>query len=629
MNSGIAYGLRTAASSRNGEDFQRRVQADDISGVLDAIRKEATSTTRLQAYSTARELDGFYTSIFTHLFQTVKDGELPPLDDPGRDEKLAAFWQEEPMLAGAVYSMSAKMTALRWTITGPKDLANYYAQILSSAVSMGPQYDWGSFISATAQDFYTTNRGVFWETARDVTGLRTDEERAMAKLTGLAHIDALNCWPTGSSTHPVRYESALTGQRLRFRPWEVLRFTSLNSPREERMGRGYCAVDRAYKAAQLLLGLHKYDSEKLANLPPEGVAAVTGLTQEDFQDALTLWRAARKQNDSLTFPQILWLIGSVPNAEVNLDFIGFSQLPESFDRRIVVEQYINQLALTFGVDAREFWPISTSSLGTAAESEIQHLKAKGKGPGEFISLSERRINGELEEGVVFAWDTQDIAEDLQQASVAKAWVEALLPLTQGAGGPVSNTQGGLPTMNSATSAVPNKPVANQMPNPQVGPGGGEPFLTREQFLRILADKGVLPNYLVDDDRKVVFDSSIQQKSFNDTSDPIIITWSNGILSARRLPAYTLQQPLSQQILSEGNATPVAPIPAQVLKEGKIRGKPIPEDEATRGNAATVAAVLDEIERWRNNPKLAGYVPGDGEDAELQKIISNVRSQVDI
>lgn len=623
LRRGIRFGTRLANTVPDAPSFEQRLDQMYKSGDLDRFyvekAKQDDPNTRLKVHKTTSDLTSFYSSLFRAVHT---NGEIPPMEDAGRDEFLADFWQHEPILSGAVYSMSAKMTALRWTVSGRKTLANYYANLLSRAISMGGM-DWGDFISPSAQDFYTTNRGVFWEAAR-----KGDSQ--YGRLDDLAHIDALCCNLTGNSQTPMVYWSDTTGQRLDFRQGEYIHFSSLPSARERRLGSGFCAVDRAYRAARLLLGLHKYDEEKLNNLPPEGVAAVSGLTMDEFQDALALWATAREKNKSLTFPQVLWLLGSQPGSEVKLDIHGFSQFPESFSREIVVVQYVNILALVFGVDAREFWPISTSSMGTAAESEIQHMKARGKGPGEFISIVERKINAELENGVKFAFDTQDIDEDLKAAEVAKGWVEALLPLTQAGGGAAMQQQQALTTTNGKAplGAPPALPQAPPSPDQK-------PFLSRENFLRLLADRGVIPNYMVEDDRAVVFDSSIQEKGWGD-DEYAEYKWDRGVLSFQQFPITirtTVAESAATLPLAEVGHSAYAydverlkQVADDILDSHRnIRGKPIPDSEALRGNAATRRSVEEEIERWRAHPILSQYVPTTAEGDIVEKILENVNT----
>lgn len=562
---------------------EKALEPKDRKSFLD-IRSPDTDLAYLSAYNFIRQFSG---------------QDLPEHGSIERDIMLSKVWISEPILAGAVYSMSAKMTALSWKMTGRRNLAMYYARLYSRAAYMGG-YGWAGFQSGTSTDFYTVDRGVFWETPREGSPLT-------GRIADIGHIDALMCTLTGGTQYPMQYSSNVTGQIRRFKHGEFAHFASMPSPREELLGIGLCAVSRAYKAAKLLIGLHKYDSEKLSNLPPEGVAAVTGLTMEEFKDALFLWQAERKKNNSLTFPQVLWLIGSQPSTNVKIDFVGFSQMPEQFDRSTVIEQYVNTLALDFGVDSREFWPISTSTLGTAAESEIQHMKAKGKGPGEYISSTERLLNHEMEDGVEFAYDTQDIEEDKIAAEVAKGWVDAYFPLT---------------TAGGAT----------------------EEMLTKDQFMRLLADRGVLPEWLLNDGRVAVEDADVHERKELPQDEAVCIEWKGGLLRPIRMPAYVINRAqtvnivdLPETVVPKKAPTLAEPLNGRVkqltfpfIEEYKeddpsrnIRGAPIPEGEALRGSAVTAKAVQMELELWRKDPLLSQYAPHTPE--EDAKVISNVNS----
>ena len=631
---GIQVGLRAARGTTDldliGEQLDEMMADGSIEAYLLENEEAKELKKKNKSFLSVRRTSQNVLGLYSMLVRSVGKNELPPPGDPTRDIVLAEFWKKEPILAGAVYSMSAKMTALSWTVIGQSEDANYYAQLLSRSASM-EGYDWGAFISASAQDFYTTDRGVFWETPRD-------DHRLYGRIADLGHIDALQCAMTGNTKRPIFYLSDVTGQHRFFKPGEFIHYSSMPSPRELHFGTGTCASSRAYRAAKLLMGLHDYDSEKLANLPPEGVASVSGLTMDEFQDALALWRASREKNRSLTFPQVLWLVGSQPNATIGVDFVGFSQIPESFDRSTVIEQYVNTLALVFGVDAREFWPISTSSLGTASESEIQHMKAKGKGPGEFVSIVERKINGELPEGVEFSFDTQDIAEDKQAADIAKTWVEALLPLVTG-GSPGGPQAGESPPKaenegEGRGSGLSLKPAGA---NPQVPGGSPAGFITPDEFLRLLADRGVLPNYLVKDKRVVITDSGISEKEAI-VDDFVVYRWKEGVLSVERLPEYTVISPygepeepllalpaetITQPESDEGVLSWLKQLEEEILEGHRgIRGKPIPTKEALRGNKVTQAAVKVELERWRNHPILSQYVPTEAEgDQEILETLS--------
>ena len=613
-----------------------------------AIEKERKS--RLDIHNTDADLTYTY-SAFTMLRDWVTRAtsknpfsKEPPRGDPTRDNFLVDIWQMEPILAGAIYSMTAKMVSLKWSVTGKRDNAVKYAKLLSRAAHMGG-YDWGGFMTSTAQDFYTTNRGVFWELAKG-------GDPQFSPMEDIGHIDSILCTLTGNSRYPVTYIGYHTAQQIRFQPGEFIHFTSMMSPRERDLGAGICAVDRALSAAKLLMGLHDYDSEKLNNLPPEGIAAVSGMTMQDLQDAVKLWMAKRESDNSLTFPQVLWLVGSDPSAKVGVDIKGFSSLPESFNRKEVIEQYVNTIALAMGVDAREFWTYSGGGLGggTAGESEIQHLKAKGKGPGEFISTSERHINGELPEDTDFGYDTQDIEEDAAAAAIAKAWIDAyfiLYNLPQGEedkekkvkdavekakGNPRPDKPNGQPTL--PTPMLPNVKTGGPMGANEGGqPKQAEQVITKEQFMRILADKGVLPDWMVSDDRVMVEDTSIHNqgfKSLGHSDDVTRITWHRGLLKEERVPGsiviYSKPMPVIDNDVPY--ALPLKELSQEsldaawdYLKEKKadlvrnITGEPIPEAESTRGSKPTRKTIHEELEMWRAHPVLSGYAMSIEEENE--------------
>lgn len=547
-------------SSVDMEQVSKQLNAMIASGDLpvgDATEKQSTHDSKLSVRSNDTNLAyaGLYYGMRSWLGRTNDVLKKYQYDDPSRDIALSEVWMREPLLAGTIYSMCAKFSALKWTMTGKRLPARRAADILSEAAHMDG-WGWGPYIASVANDFYACNRGTFTETAKE-------GDPAYGALNSIGHIDALACTLTGNKKTPMWYLSDTTGQSLPFRPGEYFHFASMPSPRERYLGIGLCAVDRALRAVKILMAVHDYDEEKLNNLPPEGVASVTGLTMEEFQDALQLWQAARKQNNSLTFPQVLWLIGSQPNAQVSVNITGFSNLPESFDRKTVVDQYACTLALCFGIDVREIWTMASGGgLGTAGESEIQHMKAKGKGPGEFITNMERCINGELPEGVDFAFDTQDIEEDANAAAVAKAWIDAYFPLYnlppagQKSAEGVTNPR----PENAVAKANPNPDKPNGQPTLPTSPipgvntgadmtnGGGQPnqpknaeqLLSKKDFMRLLVDKGVLPDWMISDERTMITDTGHHVgKEYGD--DAARFVWdSRGIIKEERLYLGNIQ-----------------------------------------------------------------------------------------
>lgn len=593
---------------------------DKLSDLFE-VNKEATN--KLDVYSSSTSGASYYAqaSLIRQALQVTSNDEreLPPYGDPQRDFILDKFVKLEPILAGAVYSMTTKAGSLSWTIMGKKQEVIAQATVLDTAVSMNGN-GWGDFISNTAYDFNVLDRGTFWHTPREGSTL-------VGKLGQLVYMDALNCAMTGNMKKPVYYSSSVVGQSLILSPGEYAHFASMISPREHHFGSGFSPAARAYRSARILFGLSNYDWDKLRNLPPEGVAAVSGLTKDEFLDSLAIWKAARKQNNSLTYPMVLWLLGSQPGTEVGIDFIGFSQIPESFNRKDVVDQYVNILALDFGVDAREFWPVSTSSMGTAAESEIQHMKARGKGPSELITQIERWFS---REGIIFSFDTQDVGEDQVAAAIAKGWVDAFMPLYMpGTGTPPSKT----PTAPGVTAP---EGGASQQNTPKQPTSGGESVITKDNLLRLLIDRRVLPNWLLPDDENIVrTDLGVVQKEWveGDPNTPVILTYKQGAYSITTHPAYTIIPNLRTTAnLTQNGTLPTADalniITRKIsTKEGKqevpskpnIRGNPIPDRESLRGSRINSTTIKQQLELWAVTPELSVYAP----DTPVEELITTL------
>ena len=87
--------------------------------------------------------------------------------------------------------------------------------------------------------------------------------------------------------------------------------------------------------------------------------------------------------------------------QIDAKLVALSQLPAGFDLESVTKLIMLGIALAFGYDPIEFWPIDTGALGRSRESEIQHMKATGKGGIEFIRSFQDRLQRELPPTLLF------------------------------------------------------------------------------------------------------------------------------------------------------------------------------------------------------------------------------------
>jgi len=490
--------------------------------------------------------------MFSHIMRVAKDSKkAPPYGTYQHRLWLDKLWRNDSILSGAMYSMVAKAESMNWRVDGGRNLAGQAAQMLASARHLSGN-DWTGFISPSAIEFYSQNMGFVWDVTR--------QSYPYGRIDGLAAIDSKNCVLTGNAKYPMYYRSVVTNQEIWYQPWMFMRGCSMLRPDERWRGMSWCAVERAAKSALLLSALYDYDAEKLSNLPPEGVASVTGMTDAEFRAAIRLWMAERRKNNSLTFPQVLWLIGNNPNAKVAVNIQSFSQVPEQFDRQTVVTQYVQTLALCFGVDVREFWAISSGALGTASETEVQHLKARGKGGGEFIAIVERLLNAELPPSVFFTFDTADIEEDMVAANVAKAWIDAYIKLV-------------------------------------FPPEGYDAIIDATSFKRLLADKGVLPEWMVGDNRISIESGEIHKDYFEDLVRFVFVA---GKLNPT---PYALDYGVKALKETNEKVDPNKPI---------IKGKPIAAGEVERGtgNIMPKSAVQEVYDFWDSVPEIAALVKPD-------------------
>ena len=180
-------------------------------------------------------------------------------------------------------------------------------------------------------------------------------------------------------------------------------------------------------------------------------------------------------------------------------------------------------------------------------------------------MVERSLHAELTADTTFSFDTQDIEEDMVAASVAKGWVDAYISLLY----------------------------------PPTRMEGAEPAIDAQTFKRLLAEKGVLPEWAVGD-RMVSIDSDSVHKDLLD--DIVAFIWNDGgRMIERTLIDLTSSKPVLKQL----------PADTQPLLDGpNIKGVPIADDEVDRGTGLTSTAVNSEMQIWASIPELAEYVPDE-------------------
>jgi len=336
-----------------------------------------------------------------------------------RDLKLRNFWKKSDHLSGAVYALTSKMTAIPFSVQ-PKDStndehiaqANMLTELLRSTTQFGE--GWQVFFGRWVEDLVTTDNGAFAEIIGpgDPTG----------PLTGppisIAHLDSLRCVRTSDPLYPVLYRDD-DGKLYKLHYTRVLYASQMSSPSKEMNGVGFCAVSRCINVAQTLIDILTFKQEKMGSRPHRAILVTKGgLDPKDVADAFAMAEGSMDNQKLSRYSKVV-VTGSAAIEEAGLEVVELSKLPDGFEERTSIELGMATIALAFGMDARELFPGMTAG-ATRADALLQHLKQRGKGPGQVIELVENLFNNKfLPPHMRFVFDFQDDAQDRQTAEIRK------------------------------------------------------------------------------------------------------------------------------------------------------------------------------------------------------------------
>src|SRR3990170_446062 len=337
-----------------------------------------------------------------------------------RDRQLRGFYPTESFLLSALGVVCSRNAALSWTLEGPDRTVRVYQDILLNA-QFG--HGWEEFITKTSLDLYTQDSGAFVEFVR-----QGDSEGS--PVIGINQLDAGRCWPTGSSDTPVIYIDRL-GQYHGLKPYNICNLHEMPAPVEHPQFGAlytiqYCAVTRLLRAAQILRNISIYKDEKTGGRFNRAVHLLRGITPKQIKDALAEQASNADGQGLLRYVQPP-MIGSVsPTAEIGHDTIELAMLPDGYDEEVTFKHYISAIAMAFLSDYQEFAPLPGGGLGTSAQSQILHLKSRGKGPALFQKLISHLMNfqGVLPKNVEFKFAEQDIEAEKEKAELEKLRAEA-------------------------------------------------------------------------------------------------------------------------------------------------------------------------------------------------------------
>lgn len=331
-----------------------------------------------------------------------------------RDRYLLDFARKEPMIAAARYSMKTRVSTLNYSLNGPPRTKKYAQELLNNP---GLGDNLSQVVQKLSDDLDTSDNGAFLEMWRP--GSPTSDAGSRP-VVGFAHLDSRQCWRSFDPDFPVWYTNPITGQIRKIHRSRVVMSSDNPQPLELARGIGFCAVSRVLRWTRIIRNILTYTDEKVSGQFTRAIGAVSGITARQLKAGLkdNLEEADRK--GFVVYKNIPFFASPGDDAaqEIKIMLQDLASIPDGFDFKSDIELYAYVLAFCFGVDAREFWPVS-QGLGSKGEATVQNMKARGRGIGNRIQTVEYMIRQCLPATVEFESDFVDDEQDEMQTRIQK------------------------------------------------------------------------------------------------------------------------------------------------------------------------------------------------------------------
>lgn len=324
-----------------------------------------------------------------------------------RDAELRRFITQENIFASALGIICSRNSGFSWTLDGPDRVVTAVQHILETA-NMGK--GWHDLIVKTTIDLCTQDNGAFWEIVRDGDG-------PTAPLVGINSLDSQRCQHTGNPYFPVIYTDMYSVPHL-LAAHQVIELAEMPIPQETLYGLQYCTLTRLLRKLQSTVNMDTYDYEKSGGMNVGEIHLVQGITSQQIKDAVLDAKARAIGAGNARYMDAVVAGTLDPKANVGHDTIQLKSKPADYDPEVWFKHYINLIAMAFESDYQEFAPLPGGGLGTGAQSEMLHLKSRGKGPGTFMKLITYALNFRvLPKNIKFLFDEQDLEAEMADAEV--------------------------------------------------------------------------------------------------------------------------------------------------------------------------------------------------------------------
>lgn len=345
-----------------------------------------------------------------------RSSALPPRYTRERERALRALYHHDynALFTAAVSGIIMRVKSTPWEIKGDDTEAVEQFQAVFRRAHFGKGWDY--LLDLVLLDFFRQDGGAYIEVIAPGDPL----SYPTGPTVGVAALDSLRCIPTGDPEFPVLYYDRAGKQHL-LHASRVIQLVDMPETDDSNPGYGNCALSRSAAIVHRDILMSRYIESSLDDKPAPGIMVASGM-DEKSRDRMYTEYATRQSNDARPeWGKQLWAFSLDPSMPVKLESVAFTQPPDKFDYQTYVNIAVSQLALALGVDKQELWELTGGALGSGAQSQILHEKAKGKMIGSLLTKLERAFNDILPVSLEFGFKRKDVQEDVQQAQAAQAY----------------------------------------------------------------------------------------------------------------------------------------------------------------------------------------------------------------
>lgn len=336
----------------------------------------------------------------------IAEAKLPKYsaESGRRDKVLHNIWRLEPHLAGVMNAVNLIDSNRGWSITGGRNQVMRYTKMLHDADGDG----WRQYMRKGSLSYWATDLGFVTELGREGRG---------GPVRALYHVDSTCCSLTAINPGGIRYITGSTNQE-----WtadDYFRTCSMPSDDERFHDLGYCAISRAIEITRIMYAVMVHDQEEVGARAPRGLLLLENISEDQWEQSL----ATREEKlDSLEYRYYagVQVLASSGMGTPKATLIALSQLPANFDARTFQDLCMFAYSLCFGFDPSEFWPVQFGAMGRGTETEVQHMKATGKGGTDFALTYQEQLQKVLPDTLQFEFSQRDDQGELQEEAVKQA-----------------------------------------------------------------------------------------------------------------------------------------------------------------------------------------------------------------